>query len=57
MLNYLSDKNFHSLYYTPDDKSSKLGLFSAAKVVLPHNVFSISIFSLIGAPYTCKLSL
>ena len=27
MLNKPSDKNFHSLYYTPQEKSSKLGLF------------------------------
>ena len=35
MLNKPSKKNYHSLYFTPEEKSSKLGLFSAARVVLP----------------------
>ena len=34
MLNKTSKKNSHSLYYTPEEKSSNLGLFSAARVVL-----------------------
>ena len=35
MPNKPSEKNFHSIYYTPEEKSSKLGLFSATRVVLP----------------------
>ena len=35
MLNKPSDKNSHSLHYTPEEKSSTLGFFSAARVVLP----------------------
>ena len=35
MLSKPSEKNSYSFYYTPEEKSSKLGLFSAARVVLP----------------------
>ena len=35
MLNKPCEKNFHFLYYTPEEKSPDLGLFSAARVVLP----------------------
>ena len=35
MLNKLYEKNSDSLYYTPEEKSTKLGFFSAARVVLP----------------------
>ena len=35
MLDKPFKKNFRSLHYTPEEKSSKLGLFSAARVVLP----------------------
>ena len=35
MLNKPSENTSHSLYYTPEEKSSKLGLFSATRVVLP----------------------
>ena len=41
MLNKPSKKNFHSLYYTFEEKSSKLGLFSAARVVLPLNMVDL----------------
>ena len=34
MLHKPSEKNSTSLYYTLEEKSSKLGLFSAARVVL-----------------------
>ena len=37
MLNKPCQNNSHFLYYTPEEKSSKLGLFSASRVVLPLN--------------------
>ena len=35
MVNKHPQNNSNSLYHTPEEKSSKLGLFSAPKVVLP----------------------
>ena len=40
MLNKSSEKNSHFLYYTSDEKPSKLDLFSAARVVLPLKIVS-----------------
>ena len=34
MLNKPAKTNFYSIEYTPEEKSSKLGLFSAARVVV-----------------------